>query len=78
MTVNVNGRRRCLYHIAGGAKREKTKKRGAEPSVGKRERKERGKEAVERVDRNDEAQLYEYYFPADVLDDRTSSPSSSS
>ncbi|KYN00830.1 hypothetical protein ALC62_08379 [Cyphomyrmex costatus] len=36
-----------------------------------------GRRHLARVDRNDEAQLYEYYFPADVLDDRTSSPSSS-
>lgn len=52
-----------------------TKKREAKSNEVKRGRE---KVEAERVDRNDEVQLYEYYFPADVLDDRTSSPSSSS
>ena len=75
MTVNVNGRRHLARYDAGGIRRKKERKQEANPKHDEKRGSEKG--SRERVDRNDEAQLYEYYFPADVLDDRTSSPSSS-
>lgn len=56
------------------SKRKRERERRDEARTERGKEKEEGRERAEKDSgRNDEAQVYEYYFPADVLDDRTSS-----